>query len=121
MHLNWKRVSLHALTVFALSLVAGFGMGLVGGVMKTPVPMLWLALCNLVFASAGFAYAAYTTHDKRWAHLAAVALVLWLLSMVTPIFGLATWLEWLFSAVPVLIFMIVGGGAATLFEKFRSR
>ncbi len=121
MHLNWRRVAIHAVIVFALTIIGGFVVGMIAGLIGGPAPLMWLAVSNLVFASAGFAYSAYQTHEKRWAHIAAVALVLWLFSLINPLLGFASFLEWLLSLLAILVFMVVGGGVATLIEKYRSR
>ncbi len=121
MHLNWKLVALHALIVFALTILGGFSVGFITSISGTPAPLTVLAITNLVFASAGFAYAAYKTREKRWAHLSAVALVLWIFSLMNLVLGFATFLEWALSLIVILVFMLVGGGTGILIEKFKKK
>lgn len=119
MHLNWRLIAIHALIVFALTVLGGFIVGFVGSFMGAATPIYALAISNLIAASAGFAYSAYKVHEKRWAHLGAVALILWLMSLINPIFGFSTFGEWILSLIAIVIFMAVGGGVGTLIAKYR--
>ena len=117
MHLNWRLIGIHAVIIFALTVVGGFLVGFVGGFFGSGMPIYALAISNLISASAGFAYSAYKVSEKRWAHLGAVALVLWLMSLINPLLGLATFGEWVLSLIAIIFFMVIGGGVGALIAK----
>lgn len=117
MHLNWRLIGIHALIIFALTVVGGFLVGFIGGFFGSALPIYALAISNLIAASAGFAYSAYTVREKRWAHLGTVALVLWLMSLINPILGLATLGEWMLSFIAIVFFMAIGGGVGAFIAK----
>lgn len=117
MHLNWRLIAIHALIIFALTVAGGFLVGFVGGFFGSAPSMYALAISNLIAASAGFAYSAYKVREKRWAHLGTVALVLWLMSFINPIFGFSTFGEWILSLIAIILFMAIGGGIGALIAK----
>lgn len=120
MNLNWKRVALDVLIIFVLTLIGGFIVGAVLGstaALTSNSVILWTALSNIVFASAGFAYAAYKTSQNRWAHLVAVGGCVWVLGIINVIMKFASIQDWLLSIIPIIVFVAIGGGIGTLLAK----
>ncbi len=120
MNLNWKRVGLDVLIIFVLTLIGGFIVGAIlgsSGSLTSNSVILWTALSNIIFASAGFAYSAYKTTVNRWAHLVAVGGCVWALSLINVIMQYATIQDWLLSIIPIIVFIGIGGGIGTLLAK----
>lgn len=110
MHLNWKHIGRDVAIIFILTAIGGFIIGMVNAFSGGPLSIVWLAVSNLIFGSAGFAYSAYKVSAHRWAHLVAVAIGVWILSLMNPLLGLTTFTDWLFGIIAILLFMGIGGG-----------
>ena len=117
MNLQWKTVGRDVLVIFLLTAIGGFCIGLVNGTTGSELPIMWLAVSNLIFGTAGFAYSASKTAENRWAHLVAVALGVWILSLMNPLLGLVTISEWMLSIISIFVFMGIGGAIGAAIAK----
>lgn len=79
--------------------------------------MAALAISNLLLGSIGFCLAGCLTRTDRWKHLLVVALIVWLFGLVNVAFFHVNFVQWVFSAIAVLVMMGVGGGLSFLFVK----
>jgi hypothetical protein len=118
MNLNWKRIGRDSLIVFVLTFVGGFLVGLLTGYTGgDPSLYLWISLSNFVLGTAGFAYSWY--HARSWKHVFAVAVVVWVISLINVTLAQVTISQWFAGIVPVLIFMALGAGVGGLLHRLR--
>ena len=117
MQVDLKRVARDAVVVFALTFIGGFLVGIAG--QFTYLSSVWIGVSNLVLGSAGFAYSAYNARGHRWEHLFAVALGVWLLSLINPLLGLSSISSWTFGIIFILILMLIGAGIGFRLRSLR--
>ena len=117
MNLQWKTIARDIVIIFILTFIGGICVALIGDITGMAVTSVGLALSNLLFGSAGFAYSSAKISENRWSHLAVVALGVWVLSSTNVMFGLVTPANWLVAIIPVFVFMAIGGAIGALIAK----
>ena len=102
--------------LWALTLMGGFVAGVAGAGPGTPRFVMTMLVSNTIFSIVGFIISGCLVGGRRWKHLFAVAIVVWLTGLINLLFGV-TFIQWLFGIVALLIFMAIGGGISYLFRK----
>lgn len=110
---SWISVARDVAIVLFLTFIGGVIIGIAGG--GRSLSMAALAISNLLLGSIGFCIAGCLTRTDRWKHLLVVALIVWLFGLVNVAFFNVNFVQWVFSAIAVLLMMAVGGGLSFLF------
>ena len=123
MELDWKRIVRDTVIIFVLIFIVGYVVGVIGRAVGLSEMMIsaWISLSNLISASAGFAYSAYTVREKLWQHLIGVAVTIWFVSLINIPLGYQDLREWMFGLTGILVFMTIGGGIGFVLRKLRGK
>jgi hypothetical protein len=111
---SWISIARDVAIVLFLTFIGGVIIGIAGG---GNLSMAALAISNLLMGSIGFCIAGCLTRVDRWKHLLVVAVIVWIFGLVNVAFFHVTLIQWVFSAIAVLLMMAVGGGLSFLFVK----
>jgi hypothetical protein len=79
--------------------------------------IITIAATNLLSMLVGSTIAGYLTAERRWTHLGALALLLWLSGLLNVMLLGSTVADWMGSAPFILIALVLGGSIATLLAK----
>jgi len=115
--IRWLVVLRDVAIVFGLTFVGGFVIGVVGGLRGEPVNVLVLGVSNLITATIGFSIVGSLTREKRWAHLAVVAVGAWLTGLANVALGTTNIFQWVAGIFFVAATMGVGGAISCLIRK----
>jgi hypothetical protein len=115
------RVVRDAAFIAALVVLGGLVVSMLFGGGRGALPMPHVALSNLLLGTLGFLICGRRVRAFRGRHLFTVALIVWLVSIVSvPLLGITIG-QWLASALAIFVACLVGGGlAAALFSWERT-
>lgn len=118
MEIRWRAVVRDVAIVVLFSFLGGLVVGVAGTDSQRMV--LALGISNVLFGIVAFAIVGCLTPTNRFKHLAIVAAVAWLLSVVNVIvFGVPVG-GWLMSLAVTAVVTAIGGGISLLLVKEQS-
>jgi len=118
MNIDWKRVLIDSTIVFLSSVVTGFISGLlVAALHLSDQGALIILILNPLAIMAAFAYASARIPEYPWKHLFLVAVVVWLISVIQPLVGAFSYMDWLISIVIIIVLMGIGGAIGRWFVR----
>jgi hypothetical protein len=112
---GWKAIIRDVVIIWLLTGIGSFIIGI--ATIGSKMPMVAIALSNIILGVIGFCISGCIIKDNRWKHLIIVAVFVWLTSLFNIIFLQASFSNWLFSIIIIFIMMAVGGGLSFLFVK----
>lgn len=115
MEIRWRAVARDVGIVVLFSVLGGFVVGVAGTDSQRTV--IALGISNVLFGIVAFAIVGCLTPTNRFKHLAIVAAVAWLLSVVNVIFFGVPVVGWLISLAITAVVTAIGGGISLLLVK----
>jgi hypothetical protein len=104
--------------VVLFSVLGGFVVGLAGTDSQRTV--IALGISNILFGIVAFTIVGCLTPSHRFKHLAVVAAVAWLLSVLNVLFFGVPVVAWLSSIVVAVVVTAIGGGISLFLVKPQS-
>jgi hypothetical protein len=101
-----------------LTAVGGFIVGYYSSMSSVEISQedlyILVAPANILLGTIGFVISGARARRRKWIHLFAVAIGLWLIGFINvPLLGL-TFIDWITSLLFILIMMLVGGALSYL-------
>jgi len=78
---------------------------------------IMVGLSNLVLGTIGFVISGIKTTSNRWQHLFAVAVGVWLFSLINVLLGIGSLSTWMIAAILILAMMTIGGAVASAIKR----
>ena len=118
MTIDWKRWMeplRDAAIIAALTQVGGFVLGFSG--IKVAENATVYNSIVMFMGILGFTIIGSTTKHKRIEYLPIVALILWLINFANVAMGWLTFQDWIFSALGIAVWMLLGGALSYIFVR----
>ena len=103
--------------IWMLTMIGGFIIGVSGAGGTSPRAVAAIALSNVLLGTIGFVISGCLAPARRWNHLAAVALGVWITGLVNVAIMGITLMQWAASAVLIALMMGLGGALSYLFRR----
>jgi len=112
---GWKAIVRDVIIIWIITGIGGFVIGIATA--GSRLPILAIAVSNILLGIVGFCISGCMIKDNRWKHLTIVALLVWLTSIVNTIFGPFSLSNWFFGIALLFVMMAIGGGLSFIFVK----
>jgi hypothetical protein len=103
--------------IFLVTLILGMLIGVANSGSSLEELLPAIAITNILSLLVGFTIAAAAAPGNRWKHLAGVAAVIWALSIINVIIGVAPFESWILGIVLTAMCALVAGGISYIFRK----
>jgi len=107
--------------IWGLTSISGVGTNIAGRMAEIPNKLVVIAVFNGMYCLTGYIIVSCLNIrlQRRWRHMFAVTIMFWLWNLTNVFLKGTTFLLWLLGLLVLLIFMIIGGGIASLCVKAR--
>jgi hypothetical protein len=119
MTIDWKRWMeplRDAAIIMVLTTVGGFVLGF-SGIKASPENATVYNVIVMFMGILGFTIIGSITKRKRIEYLPIVALIVWLINFANVAVGWLTFQDWIFSALGIAVWMLLGGALSYIFVR----